>query len=187
MRGIITRARALFGAARTRAARAVDPAYRAISESRLIAVTIWAPGTFGLPPDRYSTLYRIVLPVFDVSLIYVGWQSILVGVPAFDVVTEGESFGDVWGTILFLSSIAALVGISFPKLLLVETFGKIIVWSCLLVYMGTLLYLSNAGSDSRSVVSGIAVAGLLLASWRLGDIKTERRLRHAKKMAGLTA
>lgn len=149
-----------------------------------IAVTIWRPGLFGLPPDRYANLYRVVLPLFDLALLVAGVGAIVYGSPAFTDFSDGlRIFGLGWGVWLTVFSTLALAGIAFPKLLPLEGIGKAGVVAAVLVYMLILILLTGGGSTTRFVASGISAAALLLAAWRLRDLRHERLKRQSEASA----
>lgn len=172
----------------SRARQIVNRVIRRLIDSRIIALTIWAPGTFGVPPNRWANLYRIVLPIFDVIIISIGARSIRYGVPAFNNVTGSEQFGDRWGSVLVVAGLACLIGAIFPALLILELWGKILVFAALSIYAGVVQWLSlEPQGGNRSVVASMAVVGVLLSAWRLGDAATERRIRKAERDAAKAA
>ena len=149
---------------------------------RTLQPTIWRHGLFGDPPDRYANLYRIVLPLFDVALIVAGVGAIVYGSPAFTDFSDGlRLFGLLWGAWTTAFAAGALLGIVFPKLFLFEGIGKTGVVAASLVYLAVLVLLTTGGSTTRFVASGMSAAALLIALWRLGDLRHERLQRAAKR------
>jgi hypothetical protein len=144
---------------------------------RILAVTIWAPGTFGVPPDRYANLYRVVLPILDAAFIYSGIWSIIYGAPSITDYTSSHGGSTIWGIWLLVSSILCLVGVTIPRLFILEALGKSVLAAALVVYIAALTLLTITQGPTRGVVTGLAVGGLLIVLWRLGDIRTERRHR----------
>lgn len=149
---------------------------------KLLSVTIWAPGVFGLPPDRYANLYRVVLPLLDVGFVFAGAGAIIHGAPAFsDFASSGtQNLSFVWGVWTVAAGSACLLGISFPRLLAVEIVGKAAIVAAAIVYMIVLLWLTGNGSTTRWVAVGMSVGSALVAAWRLGDLRIEWRI-HRKK------
>lgn len=146
--------------------------------ARLRARTIWGDDV-DLEP-RYASLYRLVIPLFDLVLIYTAIRAAGSPVPVFTLLTGGHVFPIVWGALLGVAAVTCLVGIAFPPLYRVEATGKVLVVALLAVYAVAMI-IASGDSDNRGVVSGIALLGLPLAAWRLGDLATERGYRKARK------
>lgn len=148
----------------------------------LLARTIWARGVFGVPPDRYANLYRVILPALDLAMLWAGIGAINYGAPAFaDFSKGGLVIGLAWGVWTTAASIACLVGLSFTKLLRLEAIGKSMLVASLVVYLLVLLVLTTGGSVGRFVAAGVSVGALLIAVWRLSDIRIEVMQRRRKQ------
>ncbi len=150
---------------------------------KLLGITIWAPGVFGLPPDRYANIYRVVLPALDVAFVWAGIGAIVYGAPAFsDFAASGtQNLSFVWGVWTVTAAAACLLGITFPRLLVVEIVGKAAILAAAIVYMIVLLWLTGNGSTTRWVAVGMSVGSALIAGWRLGDLRIEWRDHRQKR------
>lgn len=148
----------------------------------LLARTIWARGVFGVPPDRYANLYRVILPALDLAMLWAGIGAINYGAPAFaDFSKGGLVIGLAWGVWTTLAALACLVGLAFTKLLKLEAIGKSMLVASLVVYLLVLIVLTGGGSVGRFVAAEVSVGALLLAMWRLGDIRIEVMQRRRKR------
>lgn len=159
-----------------------DPGRRPSWPRRLLAKTIWARGTFGIPPDRHASLYRVVLPLYAASLLMAGTFGVIYGAPAFVDFSDGlRNFGLGWGVWTTAAAGMSLVGLAFPKLLPVEAIGQSgLVASCV-VYLAVLIILTGGGSTTRYVAVGVSTAALLVSSWRVGDLRVERQIRELER------
>jgi hypothetical protein len=141
----------------------------------VLAVTVWNPGRFGIPPDRYANLYRVYLPIFDVAMIAAGLGAIVYGSPAIIDLSDGlTTFSFGWGIWTTAAATGALVGVVFPKLLRAEAIAKSALVTSSAVYLVCLLLLTSGGSTARFVAIGISSATVILSVWRLADIRIER-------------
>lgn len=155
---------------------------------RVLGVTIWRSGLFGIPPDRYANVYRIVLPGLYVSLLYSGIAAIRFGSPAFSDFTRGNVWALIWGTAVTAAALLCLVGIAFPRALYLEAVGGSVIATALGIYLIVLVVLTGQGSEGRALVAGISTGALMLALWRLADIRTEvRKRRRDRARIGETA
>lgn len=140
--------------------------------------TIWAPGVFGVPPDRYANLYRVVLPLFYLAMLWAGVGGLTYGAPAFaDFTNGGQVISLWWGGWTTLWALTCFVGVVIPKWFWAEAVGAGGIVASISVYLLTLLLLTSSGSTARWVAAGVSVAALLLAAFRLGDLRVEVRTR----------
>jgi hypothetical protein len=145
--------------------------------------TVWQAGLFGEPPDRYAILYRGVLPALDIALLYSGIAAVRVGSPALTDFTQGGTAALIWGAGMTIASLLCLVGVAFPRLLVLEAIGKAAAVAGLAIFLLVLVVLTGQGSDGRALVAGVSFGAFLICLWRLGDIRKDLRVKRRKREA----
>lgn len=144
--------------------------------------TIWSPSFFGVPSDRYANIYRLILPLLYVSMIWAGYAAIVSGVSAFaDLSGGGNAISICWGGSTIVWGICCTVGVIFPKVFRLEAVGNSGIVANMSVYLLAVFILSSGGSKTHWFVVGISVGALLLAAWRMGDIRLEIRMRRRER------
>jgi hypothetical protein len=135
---------------------------------RLLGATVWARG--GVRPEdrRFRGIFRYVLPLTDVLFLYfgvVGWHN---GIRSVEQAT-GDDWQTWWSLSLAVAAFVALVGVSFPRLWLVELAGKIPLITLVTVYVWVML---GRGLDDPKVTAtaGLVVILILLPVWRVVDL-----------------
>ncbi len=86
---------------------------------KLWRATVWAPGGVPRSDHRYRGLYRVVLPLTDLFFAYfgiVGWAYGVLSVQD----AAGHTFATWWSASIAAAALAALVGVAFPRLWLLE-------------------------------------------------------------------
>lgn len=147
---------------------------------RLWHASIWAPGGIPVEEWKYRNLKRVVLPIFDLLVILAGFYGAKYGVPAVEEFYPASMIDTVSHTFATVG-LLCLVAVAFPRLWLMEVVAKSLVIGLLAAYVLSLALLTADGDSTRGFVSVIAVMGLLLPSWRLGILGTERRDRRDEK------
>lgn len=139
-----------------------------VAWSRFLRVTVWGPGGVRAQDWRFRGIFRFVLPSTDILFIYfgiVGWWN---GVGSVEEVA-GSQIQASWSLAIAFFGLAALVGVSFPKLWLIELGGKVVLIGLVSGYV--LLFLARGLSDPLvSATAGLIVILILLPAWRVGDL-----------------
>lgn len=138
---------------------------------RIAKATVWAPG--GIRPEdyRYRGIYRFVLPATDLLFLYfgiVGWHN---GIRSVEQ-AAGEHWQTWWSLGIAASALVAFIGVTFPRLWVVEVCGKIPLVS--LVGMYVALFLSRGVNDTKvTATAGLIMILILLPLWRISDLGFE--------------
>lgn len=128
---------------------------------RFKRLTVWHPINTD-PNDNYRHGPRFWYPGYDIIAILLGVYALWLGSPLLNKLFP-TWFTDGMGVFLIISGLCALVGVVFPKLFVVELFGKLAIVFMLGGYAGTVGVLSaNAGEN------GFVVITLVMAVWLLG-------------------
>lgn len=148
---------------------------------RLYRASIWHPDAIPVLELKYAAaLKRRLFPAVDLICIYMGVWGAHYGLPSVDT-TYGGIAGRLGGVLFALLGAAALMGIAFPRLYVVEMLAKIALAGCLVTY-GLLVVLTASMADdpSRAYVLGLIAIGLCLFQYRLNILRDERVERRAK-------
>lgn len=151
--------------------------------ARLRRATIWHPDAF--PPEASATdreLKRFTLPVFDVLMVLMGVAGVNLGMPSFQAVFRAD-VSVYAGVVLIVAGLAALAGISFPRLWLAEAIGKVLMLIVLGGYAVAMWVLNFQGIGERWIVALAFTGLLLLPLWNLVRLGRERRARHLARRA----
>lgn len=143
------------------------------------AKTIWAKGAVPESEGELaSDVKRGLLPIFDLVLIFTAILAIRGGMPTFEIVySSSVSTIAAWG--LLMAASLGLVGVSFPKLWLLEAVSKIGLFAVLFGYALVLL-LYSAEDAPRGFVGGIMLAVSSIPVWRVIWMGREYRRRGKK-------
>ena len=135
---------------------------------RVFRATVWHRD--GVRPEdrRFRGIFRYVLPLTDILFLFfgiVGWHN---GIRSVEQ-AAGEEWQTWWSLGIALAAFIALVGVSFPRLWLVELAGKIPLIALVTVYEWVLL---ARGLDDPRVMAtaGLIVILILLPVWRVADL-----------------
>lgn len=135
---------------------------------RTFRASVWAREGVPAADWRYRGLYRFVFPFTDLFFCYfgvVGWINGVVSVQK----AAGADYATAWSGAIALAALAALVGVSFPRLWLVELLGKIALIGLVSSYVA--LYLQRIVTDFHtSATTGLVIILILLPIWRVGDL-----------------
>jgi hypothetical protein len=150
----------------------------------IYGASIWHPDAI---PESEGTasaeLKRYVLPAFDLLIVVMGVAGIARGMPSFTAVFDaGVSIVAGWA--LLAAGIAALVGISFPRLWMAEAVGKITMLIVIGGYASALWVLNFEGVGQRWIVAVAFTLLLVLPVWTLSRLGRERRARQAAAARG---
>lgn len=135
---------------------------------RVARASVWHRD--GLPEQhrRFRGIFRYVLPLSDILFLYfgiVGWHN---GIRSVEE-AAGQEWQTWWSLGIAVSAFVALVGVSFPKLWLVEVVGKIPLIS--LVWLYIFLFLARGADDEKvTATAGLIVILILLPIWRVADL-----------------
>jgi hypothetical protein len=134
-------------------------------------ITVWSTNALPLVPDRYKSLYTIVLPGVYIGLVLFGVSSFFVGSKIITDFTVAW-FSPAWAITTFVGACLSLIGLVFIKER-AEMLGEFIVGIGLLIYMAsTVLYMFGG---SPTAVLTLIFTGLRLVTvvWRVNDLVGE--------------
>lgn len=144
--------------------------------------SIWHPTAIDPEEFKYRNLKRVWLPLFDLICIVIGVLAIVYG-----SLILNESYDpfmvDLMGHIFWITSLTALVSVSFPRLWLAEIFSKIIMMTLLGTYSLTIWISFFQGSVSSGFVAAILVLPVLMPLFRLGVLAEEIKQRRVESEA----
>ncbi len=152
---------------------------------RLYVASIWHPDAIPVLELKYAgPLKRRLFPTVDLVCIFVGVWAAHYGAPSVDT-TYGGIAGRIGGALFAVLGLAALVGIAFPRLPLLEMWAKILLAGVLFTYgLLVILTASMADDPSRAYVLGLIAIVLCLFQYRLNILRDERIEREKAKAAG---
>ena len=135
---------------------------------RIAEASVWAPNGITAADWRFRGIFRWVLPLANLAFAYFGFVGFANGVGSVQ-----HAAGDMWqlwwsGGIAF-TSILCFIGVSFPKLWLLELCAKILMVSLVGSYIS--LYLSRGIDDPQvTALAGLITILIYLPIWRIGDL-----------------
>lgn len=127
---------------------------------RLLRATVWAPGVIH-DGERDDQMYRrLLLPVFDVVMVGVGFIIARHTVPS--LVSEWSDWFVSFLSVAFVvSGSLAFVGVIIPRFVILELVAKTLLMMCMVVYPATLL--SRAGiNDAASLLAAVSLFALII-------------------------
>ena len=142
----------------------------------LWARSIWRPDA--IPPEdwKYRHLVRLWLPIYDMIAIWAGVHAVAYGSDLLNRLFH-PVLVDVVGIVFTLAAVAALFGVSFPRLWAVEIAAKVVLVGLVAGYVTGILLFSET-PDPNLFVVGMLGWGLPMALFRLhmlGEVIKERR------------
>jgi hypothetical protein len=143
--------------------------------------TIWHHDAIPASEWVYRNMKRVWFPLYDVVLILAGIAAHNFGVPVIETIFP-PFVADAGAITLSAAAAVCLVGISFPRLYILEVIGKSTIGSLLAGYATALLLVGLAGDPNRLYIAGVAAAAAIVAAIRLDILKNERRQRRALEL-----
>jgi hypothetical protein len=130
-------------------------------------------------PARFRSLYSLWLPIAYGLFVLYGAAGTFARVPSI-VKVAGVGFGDVWTVLIGAFGIVALVGL-VGRWALPEFLGALLVGTLMLLYVGSLIFLTFTGDLDRLALTVGVLVFIILPAWRCIDIaRVERRRRHGR-------
>ncbi|MDN3309546.1 hypothetical protein QWJ90_01240 [Microbacterium oryzae] len=151
---------------------------------RLGRATIWHKDAIPASEGELARdVKRWVLPPIDALLILGSAVGLTGGLPSVAIVyNEAVSYAAAVAVLVFAA--ACLVGVSFPKLWVLEFASKCGLVAVLITYAALLFGLALEGSQSRGFVSGVTAACAVVPMWRIVWLLRERRRRVRARRLG---
>lgn len=145
----------------------------------LWAASIWHPTAIPPHERKYATpLKRVVLPVYDLILILIGWLGMDEGFEALRLAFPPPGAHLTYG-VLIVAGLVCLIGCAFPRLWVTEVAGKLVVMGVLGVILFAMLVAGQTVQGHAGVAAAPMIAGLmllpLLRLWILGVERAARR------------
>ena len=138
--------------------------------------TIWDPALRDEVPERFRSIYTVVLPLKYALFFGFGVAGSLSFIPVFSRVVS-LAYADLWTLLVGIFSLAALIGLVF-RIAMLELYATILLDVLLMVYVIALLVLGLSGDLGRFALSIGVPVFVVLPTWRVLDIiRTERRRR----------
>jgi hypothetical protein len=134
---------------------------------RIARASIWAPNGVSAKDWRFRGIFRFVLPVTDLLFLWFGIVGCLNGVRSLQEAV-GAEWQAGWSVLVAISAFVALVGVSFPKLWVIEMVGKCVLIGLVSAYV--LVAVGNILEPHASATAGLVVILILLPIWRVGDL-----------------
>ena len=143
---------------------------------RLWRASVWHPDAVPTEEWKYRNLKRVWLPIYDLVAIFAGIQAIIYGSSMLNRMFHPDLV-DMLGAALTIAALISLLGVSFPRLWVIEIVGKITLVGLIAGYITTIIIFANPPGPSLFVVAMLAF-GLPLALFGLtllGEDIKERR------------
>lgn len=149
---------------------------------RLWEASIWAKGALPLHEQKYRSLKRVWLPLYDVVLVIAGINAVLYGSRLLDRL-YGD-FTDVIGAFFSAIALVCLAGIAFPRLWAVEFVGKTLLVAMVIAYISAIILSPSpaqvqANEPPNWFIVTMLAATLPLPLFRLELLTTELADRRA--------
>ena len=144
---------------------------------RLAQATIWHAGAIPDTEGEYARdLKRWALPTVDLLLILGSIFGISGGMPSVLIVyNELVSRTTAWVVLIF--ALGCLIGVSFPRLWVLEFASKCGLVFVLITYALLLVGLAASGNEARWFIAGVTSACAVVPSWRIIWLGREHRRR----------
>jgi len=136
--------------------------------------SIWAKGAIPLIEYKYRNLKRIVLPVIDLIFAGGGIMGAIHGIPALDQIFSRE-VSEIGGYTFAFVALVCFVGVSFPRLWLLEIFGKSALLGMIGGYIAALIFGAFVTKTSAAYVLSLAIPSGIFIYWRLTLLSEEAR------------
>ena len=149
---------------------------------RFKRLTVWHP-IHTDPNDDYRHGPRFWYPGYDITAVILGAYALVLGSPLLNKLFPAW-FTDTMGVVLMVAATMALVGVVFPKLFMIELFGKMVIVFLLGGYAGTVATLSANAGENGFVVIVLLMIPILLGpriTWLF--IRAARRIKRIKKVS----
>lgn len=141
--------------------------------------TIWHPDAIPASEgDVARDVKRWVLPTIDMLLIVGSILGLNGGLPAFAVIYDHAVATVASGAVLVFAS-ACFIGITLPRLWLLELIAKCGLSIVLITYAILLLGLAATDVGTRGFVAGVSSSLCVILVWRIVWIGREQRKRRA--------
>ena len=143
----------------------------------ILKYTVWARGALDHEPKKFRSLWRVWLPVYNLTAMAAGVFAMTHGSRTLDRIF-GERV-DPLGFLFFSVATACLVGVSFPKLWKLETVSKCLLIGIVIAYAYCILFIPSQEQLSHAEAPALFVAcmlliGLPLPLFRLNQLAEER-------------
>lgn len=143
--------------------------------------TLWRASIWeknAIPPDewKFRALKRVWLPIYDLIAVWSGIQAVLFGSALLNRLFP-PGLVDLVGMVFTLAAVAALAGVAFPRLWMVEVIGKVLLVGLVAGYVTAIVVFSRT-PEPNTFVMGMLAWGMPLALFRLhmlGEEIKERR------------
>lgn len=144
---------------------------------RIGRATIWHPDAIPASEGELARdVKRWVLPMIDAFLIIGSALGLSGGMPSIAIVYN-PAVSSTAAVFVLLFAVGCLIGISFPRLWIVEMMSKCGLAFVLLTYAGLLFGLAITESESRGFVAGVTAACAVVPVWRIIWLGREHRRR----------
>lgn len=141
---------------------------------RIGRASIWHNDAIPADEWKYRNFKRVVLPVYDLLVVFAGASAVIWGMPSFREIYP-EPVVDAIGWLLITVATICLLGVSFPRLYLVEMFGKAILIGIITAYLIALFGLAIQGVGAREFVMVVVSMTMPVPVYRMGMLGTEYR------------
>lgn len=139
--------------------------------------TVWHPINTD-PDDIYRSGPLFWFPSYDVIALILGVYAYNLGSPILNRLFPSW-FTDGLGIVMIAASILCLIGVCFPRFVLMELIGKLAIVFMLGGYAGTIMFLSTSKEPN-----GFVVIVLIMSVWLLGPRVTTLLVKLQKKRNG---
>lgn len=135
---------------------------------RLAAASVWASDGVSAHDWRFRGIFTWVLPLTDVFFMMFGLVGWWQGVGTVREATSPTEQG-WWSLALAMCATLALVGVSFPRLWLLELIAKILLIAAVVFYI-VILFSRGTVNPQVTATAGLIMILVLLPIWRVGDL-----------------
>lgn len=141
--------------------------------------TIWSKTAIPVDEWKYRNLKRVLLPTVDIFFAIGGFLGASHGIPAVDQV-YGPTVSMIGGYAFTVVALVCFIGVAFPRLWLLEVYGKCALLGMIVGYMGVLVAGAFITHTSSAYVLSLAGVCLAFVIWRLSILVDEARARGGK-------
>lgn len=160
--------------------RVLRKVHHPLRDSPLGRASIWHPDAIPASEGELARdVKRWVLPPLDAALIIGSILGLNGGMPSLAIVYN-DAVSSAAAVAVLVFAVGCLIGVSFPRLWVLEMASKCGLVFVLVTYATLLLGLAAGGHESRGFVAGVTAAVSIVPLWRIVWLGREYRRRKAR-------
>lgn len=147
---------------------------------RLLEASIWGPHTIPIEEWPYRNLKRIMFPFIDILFFLSGFVAIQHGIAPLNNLFD-EQVVYTFSLLLSFASLICLIGLSFPKLWVLELLGKSILIGLMAGYIMSTIFANIFTGENHVFDMFISAIAITPVIWRVSLLGAEWQSRRLKE------